>query len=61
MRKRYRLFFSSALIILANEIVNARPVVFAVLLLGICVWTVENVLKTLRLSVIYFEDPETKR
>ena len=36
------------------------PAVFVVLRLGVCVWTGENVLKTLRLSVIYFEDRETK-
>ena len=61
MRKRYRQFLSSALTTPENEIVNARPVVFVVLRLGICVWTVENVLKTLRLSAIHFEDQETKR
>ena len=45
----------------ANGILNARPVVFVVLRFGVCVWTVENVLKTLRLSAIYFEDRETKK
>ena len=61
MRKRHRQFLFSALITPANGIVNARPVVFVVLRLGVCVWTVENVLKTLRLSTIHFEDRETKR
>ena len=61
MRKRYRQFLSSALITTDNGIVNARPVVFVVLRLGVCVWTFENVLKTLRLSAIHFEDQETKR
>ena len=40
MRKRYRQFLFSALITPAN--VNARPVVFVVLRLGVCVWTIEN-------------------
>ena len=61
MRKRYRQFLSSALITPENGIVNARPVIFVVLRLGVCVWTVENVLKTLRLSAIHFEDREMKR
>ena len=61
MRKRYHQFLSSALTTPENEIVNARPVVFVVLRLGVCVWTVENVLKTLRLNAIHFEDQETKR
>ena len=61
MRKRYRQFLSSALITTDNGIVNARPVVFVVLRFGVCVRKVENVLKTLRLSAIYFEDHETKR
>ena len=58
MRKRYRQFLSSALITPENGILNARPVAF-VLRFGVCVWTVENVLKTLRLSAIHFEDRET--
>ena len=61
MRKRYRQFLSSALITPENRIVNARPVIFVVLRLGVCVWTVENVLKTVHLSAIHFEDRETKR
>ena len=43
MRKRYRQFLSSALITPENGIVNARPVVFVVLRLGVCLWTAENV------------------
>ena len=61
MKKRYRQFISSELITPENGIVNALPVVFVVLRLGVCVWTVENVLKTLRLSAIHFEVQETKR
>ena len=61
MRKRYRQFLSSALITTDNGIVNARPLVFIVFLFGVCVWTVENVLKTLSLSAIFFEGRETKR
>ena len=61
MRKICRQFLSSALIIPANEILNARQVVFVVLRFGVCVWTVKNVLKTLRLSAIYVEDRETKK
>ena len=63
MRKRYRQFLSSALTTTDNGIVNARPLVFVVLRFGVklCVRKVENVLKTLRLSAIYFKDQETKR
>ena len=61
MRKRYRQFLSSALITPENGITNARPVVFVVLRLGVCVWTVENFLEILRLSAIHFEDRETKK
>ena len=57
--RRYRQFLSFVLIIPANGIVYAPSAVFVVMRFGVGVWTVENVLKTSRLSASYSEDQET--
>ena len=61
MRKRYRQVLSFVLIIHVNGLCMLPRRYFVVLRSGLCMWADENVVVTMRLSAIYFEDREMKR